>query len=174
MNNPDRNLAIKEAVDRLVEVYRRRPSFALSTAGVTGVVEDGLACTLSDGQHTIVTDLPEEMGGDDTGPTPGFFARAGIAGCVSMGIKMLAARAGHSFRKVSVTVETDFDDRSTYGLCAGSAAPLETRVTIEVDCDLSQEEASAFILDVLEHDTWFLGLRDAQQVKTTINTSSGG
>jgi hypothetical protein len=86
---------------------------------------------------------------------------------------MMAARAGHDFRKVSVNVEMDFDDRRVYGLCAGSAAPLQTRVNIDVECDLSEDEASAFIRDVLEHDAWFLGLRDAQSVKTIITASPG-
>lgn len=171
MNKLDKNHVIKEALDRLVDVYEKRPSFAQATIGLTGTVEDGLVCTLSDGEHTMIADLPQEMGGEDTGPSPGFYARAGIAGCVSMGVKMLAAQAGHDFRKVTVNVEMDFDDRATYGLCTGTAAPLETRVTIDVDCDLSKEEASAFVLDVLEHDTWFLGLRDAQPVKTIVNTN---
>ena len=173
MHQPNRNEIIKTALDRLVEVYQQRPSFAESTSGVTATVEDGLVCKISDGQHSVVADMPPPMGGDDAGPTPGFYARAGIAGCVSMGIKMMAARAGHDFRKVTVNVETDFDDRRTYGLCAGSAAPVETRVKIEVACDLPEDEASAFIRHVLEHDTWFLGLRDAQAVATTITTRPG-
>ena len=173
MNNLDRNHTIKVALDRLVDVYKQRPSFAESTLSVTGTVEDGLTCKISDGHHSVFSDMPEVMGGGDTGPTPGFYARAGIAGCISIGIKMLAARAGHDFRRVTVNVETDFDDRPVYGLCAGSAAPLETRVTIDVECDLLENDASAFILDVLEHDSWFLGLRDAQSVKTTITTRPG-
>ena len=173
MNNLSRNQAIKGALDRLVDVYKQRPSYAESTASVTGVIEDGLTCTIKDGDHTVVSDQPVAMGGGDAGPSPGFYARAGIAGCVSIGIKMMAARAGHDFRKITVNVEMDFDDRTTYGLCAGSAAPQETRVSIDVDCDLSEEEASAFIRDVLEHDTYFLGLRDAQSVETVITVGSG-
>jgi uncharacterized OsmC-like protein len=173
MNSPDRNHTIKVALDRLVDAYKQRPSFAESTASVTARVEDGLTCTISDDHHTVISDLPEIMGGENAGPTPGFYARAGIAGCVSIGIKMMAARAGHDFRKVSVDVEMDFDDRPVYGLCAGSAAPLETRVKVDVECDLLEDDASAFILDVLEHDTFFLGLRDAQSVKTIITVSPG-
>lgn len=85
----------------------------------------------------------------------------------------MAAHAGHDFRKVNVNVETDFDDRRTYGLCAGSAAPIETRINIDIECDLPQEEASAFIRNVLEHDTWFLGLRDAQSVVTVTTAHQG-
>ena len=169
MNNLNNNLAIKSALDRMVDVYQKKPQTARSTSAITGLVEDGLACTISDGNLTVVADLPGAMGGNDSGPTPGFYARAGIAGCVSMGIKMMGAHAGHDFRSVKVTVETDFDDRAMFGLCDDTAAPIETRVGIEVDSDLDEAELKAFVEDVLEHDTWFLGLRDRQLVKTQIN-----
>ena len=170
MNNIEFNQKIKSAVDRMVDVYRKRPSAALSTASLTGEVGDGVACRITDGTHSLVADMPQVMGGDDAGPTPGFYARAGIVGCVSMGIKMLAVRAGHDFRRVRVRIENDFDDCATYGFGDNTAAPVETRVSIEVDCDLDENELEAFIEDVLEHDTWFLALRDAQSVKTRIES----
>ena len=169
MNNTDSNTLIKAALDRLVDVYQKRPDFARSTAAISGTVEDGLTCTISDGSHEVIADMPEAMGGVGAGPTPGFYARAGIAGCISIGIKMQAARAGYEFRSVRVGVETDFDDLAFYKLGGSSAAPLESRLTIEVDCDLDAEQLESFIADVLERDSWFLALRDAQSVKTCIS-----
>jgi uncharacterized OsmC-like protein len=61
------------------------------------------------------------MGGEDAGPTPGYYARAGIVGCVAIGIKMAAARACYNFRRVDVRLECDFDDRAFYGLCDQTA-----------------------------------------------------
>lgn len=168
MNSPNSNLAIKSALDRMVDIYKLKPRVARSTSSVTGVVKDGLSCSITEGDYRVVADMPEVMGGKDSGPRPGFFARAGIVSCVSIGIKMFGARAGHDFRSIRVNVETDFDDRALYGLCDSSAAPIETRLTIEVDSDLEDEALRAFIEDVLEHDTWFLALRDNQSVKTQI------
>ena len=51
-----------------------------------------------------------------------------------------------------------------------SAAPIETRVSIEVDCDLDESVLEAFVEDVLEHDTYYLALRDAQTVRTRIES----
>ena len=168
MNNLNSNLTIKTALDRMVDIYKQRPKVAQSTSSIKAMVEDGLTCRITDGSHEVIADLPEVMGGNDAGPTPGYFARAGIAGCISIGIKMMAARAGHDFRSIRVGVETDFDDRATYGLCAGPAAPIDTRVKIEVESDLGEDELRAFIEDVLEHDAWFLALRDNQSVNTHI------
>ncbi|MGD8751257.1 MAG: hypothetical protein PVG14_07530 [Anaerolineales bacterium] len=46
-----------------------------------------MTCLFTQGEYSIAMDMPEIMGGDETGPSPGFFARADLAGCVSMGIK---------------------------------------------------------------------------------------
>ena len=87
---------------------------------------------------------------------------------------MLAARAGHDFRRVRVRVENDFDDRATFGFGENTAAPIETRVSIEVDCDLDEGELEEFVEDVLEHDTFYLALRDAQTVRTRIESLAAG
>jgi len=168
MNHQTRDISIKEALDRVAEVYRKKPATALSTSSVVGRVEDGLVCRITDGDQEVVADLPEIMGGDDAGPTPGFFARAGLAGCVAMGIKMEAAQSGIQCKSVSVQVETDFDDLAFYSLGDKSAAPLETRLVIEIDSDLDEESLSELVNELLERDTWFLALRDAQTVKTSI------
>ena len=174
MNGTNSNNLIKSALDRLVNVYRKRPDFARSTEVITGTVNGGLACTISDGSHEVRADMPQTMGGTGTGPSPGYYARAGIAGCISIGIKMQAARAGYDFRSIQVDVETDFDDRAFYDLADCSAAPLETRLTIVVECDLEAGQLETFIAGVLERDTWYLALRDAQSVKTRISAAGNG
>jgi uncharacterized OsmC-like protein len=164
-----RNQKVKSALDRLVDIYKRRPSTALTSPSITSVLEDGAECKISDGVHEVIADLPKEMGGNGNTPSPGFYARAGIAACVSMGIKMLSLRAGYEFRTIKVQVETDFDDRGIYSLADCKVSPLETRVNIQVDCDLDDAELNEFIQHVLDHDTWFVALRDSQSVKATIS-----
>jgi len=168
VNHQSGNTKIKTALDRLVDVYRKKPSTALSSPSVVGTIEEGSLCRITDGVHEVITDLPETMGGEDAGPSPGYFARAGLAGCVAIGIKMQAARAGLLFRCISVQVETDFDDRAFYGFGDKTPAPVETRFVIEIDCDLDEEALSEFVNDVLDHDTWYVALRDAQTVKASI------
>jgi uncharacterized OsmC-like protein len=168
VNHQTGNNTIKAALDRLAGVYRKKPATALSTCSVAGIIEKGMLCRITDGAHDVVTDLPEPMGGEDAGPTPGFFVRAGLAGCVAIGIKMEAARAGYEFKSINVQVETDHDDRAFYGLGDKSAAPLETRLAIKIDSDLDEDTLSVFVNDVLDRDTWFVALRDAQRVKASI------
>jgi uncharacterized OsmC-like protein len=164
----DQNLIIKSALDRMFDIYQKRPKAALSTESTRGVIGDGLKCSIQEGDNTFVADLPKAMGGEDAGPTPGYYARAGIIGCVAIGIKMAAARACYDFRRVDVRLECDFDDRAFYRLCDQTAAPIETRITIAIDCDLSEMALTEFVAEALSRDTWFLALRDAQTVKTSV------
>ncbi|MEM7172944.1 MAG: OsmC family protein [Pseudomonadota bacterium] len=163
-----RDAKSRDALLRVKDVFIKRPQTAMSSIQGTAVVEEGLRCSFTQGEHSAVMDLPEIMGGDNAGPTPGFFGRAGIAGCVSIGIKEAAIMAGLAFDRVSVDIETDFDDSASFGLGTASAAPLETRLTIHIKTAVPASEVSALIDQVLGRDPWFLALRDAQAVKTQI------
>ena len=127
----DRDAQIREAQNAVIARMLSDLSKARSTLLTTGRVGDGLACHVTQGRFEAVLDLGFAMGGECAGPSPGFFARAAIAGCVAMAVKMLAAREGFRFDNVDVTVETDFDDAALFGLGSGQAAPLETRIGIE-------------------------------------------
>jgi uncharacterized OsmC-like protein len=168
----ERDVRIRDALNRVIEVFKKRPQKALSTNHARAVVEDGLRCVFTQGEHSAVMDMPEIMGGQDAGPTPGFYARAGIAGCVSMGIKEGAILAQVDFEKVTVDIETDFDDGASLGLGTASAAPLETRLTVKIETAAPPAQVSAIVNEVLERDPWFLALRDRQVVKVEVR--SGG
>jgi uncharacterized OsmC-like protein len=159
---------IRDAHNRYAKIIEKQPQRALNTYTATAVIEDGFTCRFSQGEHSAVMDMPKILGGDDTGPTPGFFARAGIAGCVSVGVKQAAVMANLVFDTISVDIETDFDDGATLGLGKGNAAPLETRLVIRVETDIPESEVAILIERVLDHDPWFLALRDAQSVKTNV------
>lgn len=156
----------RDALTRVIDVFEKRPHKALSTNAARAEIADDLKCTFTQGDQSAVMDMPQIMGGGDAGPTPGFFARAGIAGCVSIGIKQAAILADLVFDKVAVEIETDFDDGAMFGLGSASAAPLETRLTIRIETSVPEPEVVALVEDVLTRDPWFLALRDAQATKT--------
>ena len=159
---------IRDAQNRVIDVLKKKPKMALSTSSATAVIEDRLTCTFTQGEVSAMMDLPEIMGGDAAGPTPGFFARAGIAGCFVLGIKQASVMAGVVFNKVTVEIETDFDDGAAMGLGNASAAPLETRLAISISTHLPELEVSALIDKVVGMGPWLLALRDAQQVNLNL------
>jgi len=161
---PARDEAIRTAQTAVIERMRADLDAACSTLVTRGRIEDGLTCSVSQGKFTATVDMGRGMGGDCLGPSPGFFARVGIVGCVGIGIKMMAAREGLVFRALDVTIECDFDDAALMGLSPRSAAPLASRIRIEIDTDVDRAVVDDLVERALSVDPWFLALRDAQVV----------
>lgn len=82
-----------------------------------------------DGKHRLITDEPERLGGEGSGPAPHELFPAALAGCVSTTLVMYARTKGWDLGEVSVAV--DYDNRST---------PRRFEVTIEVGGDLGEEQ----------------------------------
>ena len=158
----------RDALKRVIDVFKKRPQKAFSTNQASAVVSDGLECIFRQGDQSAVMDMPQIMGGGDAGPTPGFFGRAAVAGCVAMGIKQAAILAELVFDNVRVDIENDFDDGAVYGMGTCSAGPLETRLAIRIETAVPEAEVTALVENVLQRDPWFLALRDAQVVKPQV------
>jgi uncharacterized OsmC-like protein len=165
----NKDARIREAQNRYIKVLNRQPQLAQNTYKGTATIEDGFICNFTQGEQSIVMDVSKVVGGDDTGPTPGFLARASTAGCVSMGIKQAAVKEGLDIDSVSVDIEMDFAEGASLGFGEDSAAPLETRFFIRIDTDSPESEVVALVDRALEKDTFFLALRDAQSVKINVN-----
>ncbi|MDV7145738.1 OsmC family protein [Tropicimonas sp. TH_r6] len=168
----ERDAHVRSCQEKVIQRLSTDPDRAVTTSTMSGTVGDGVACTVTQGRHSAVMDMGPAMGGEERGPSPGFFARAGIVGCVAIALKLAAAREGLTFRSVDIDLETTSDDLAIFGLGGGRAAPLETRITIHIDTDEPDDSVSDLIERVLEMDTWFLALRDPQNVSVAWQTGS--
>lgn len=169
----DRNAEIRTAQERVIAVFRQKPKAALSTIRGSGRIEDGLTCKFRQGDHQAIMDMGKVLGGDEKGPTPGFFIRAGLAGCIAIGIKLTAARESVALDAVDVDVEMDFDDGALLGVGSNKAAPLETRIVITVQSPAPWDVVTAMIDRALAADPYFLALRDAQDVTARVVRGKG-
>lgn len=159
-----RDAQIQNCQTQVISYLSANTDQSTSTSKITGSVNDGLKCTVSQGRHQANMDMARAMGGDGTAPSPGFFAKAGLVGCLAIATKMTAAREGLQFRSVDVEIETDSDTLAIFGLGDKKAAPLDTRVKILIDTDEVSDVVEDLIERVLTMDTWFLALRDPQSV----------
>jgi putative redox protein len=80
------------------------------------------------GRHTIVTDEPERLGGEDRGPAPHELLAATLASCVSTMIVMYARNRGWDLGETSVSVE--YDPESTPRRCS-----IELRLPAALDAE---------------------------------------
>ena len=82
-----------------------------------------------DGVHRLITDEPERLGGEGSGPAPHELFPAALAACVSTTLVMYARTKGWELGEVSVSVE--YDNQST---------PRRFDVRIELGGELSDEQ----------------------------------
>jgi len=59
------------------------------------------------GQHILLADEPESVGGGDAGPAPFDFLMAGLGACTSMTLRMYAERKGLTLTRISVSLAHD-------------------------------------------------------------------
>lgn len=82
-----------------------------------------------DGQHRLITDEPQRVGGDGSGPAPHELFPAALAACVSTTLVMYARTKGWELGEV--VVEVDYDHRST---------PRRFQIAIQLGGDLSDAQ----------------------------------
>jgi putative redox protein len=82
-----------------------------------------------DGQHRLITDEPERLGGEGSAPAPHELFPAALAACISTTLVMYARTKEWELGDVSVAV--DYDNRS---------APRRFEVVIELGGELSDEQ----------------------------------
>ncbi len=69
---------------------------------------EGFRSVIDDGRgHSVVTDLPTDMGGSDTAPTALELAVMALAGCITTIFAMVAKGKGVSFEDMEVVVEAE-------------------------------------------------------------------
>src|SRR6266540_1983221 len=79
-----------------------------------------------DGQHRLITDEPERVGGDGSGPAPHELFPAALAACISTTLVMYARTKCWDLGEVSV--EVDYNNHST---------PRRFEIAIRLDGNLS-------------------------------------
>jgi putative redox protein len=86
---------------------------------------------LIDGQHRLITDEPQRLGGDGSGPAPHELFPAALAACVSTTLVMYARTKGWDLGEVMVDV--DYDNRSI-------PRRLEIAIQLSGDLDDAQQQ----------------------------------
>ena len=120
----------------------------------------------------MVVDMAEAVGGDDRGPSPGYFGRAAITGCLAIGIKMAATRERVRLDAVHVRIEQDWDNRGILAMRGASPVPLGTHIAIEFASSEPKETVVELVARAVAQDPWYLAFRDAQTATMAITVTA--
>lgn len=141
---------IQNSVNGVIAFLKDNPEKALSTSDpITAVMEDGLRCRATgNAGQTLVTDMPQAVGGGGSTPSPGWFARAALATCDATRIALRAAELGISLDTLEVTTDTVDDDRGLFGTDASvRAGSLSIRTRVKIGAEGMSEEELKSIVD---------------------------
>lgn len=118
---------IATAMDRVSAALTRKPHAGLKDDLPATVRWAGGLRTVArtEAGTEVATDMPAAIGGDDSGPTPGWLLRAGVASCAVTRIAMEAAARGISLAMLEAHVTSRSDLRGLLRVPApdGSAVP---------------------------------------------------
>jgi uncharacterized OsmC-like protein len=131
---------IKEAVSRSTKALSLKPSLGLGTGISKTKITNGLRCEITEGNHKLIADMPESVGGNATGPTPGVYGRAAFGSCLAIAYMLKASAMNIKINALQVDVQADYDDGALFGTSSAPPGYLEVRYTVTVESDAAEEE----------------------------------
>jgi uncharacterized OsmC-like protein len=131
---------IKEAVSRSTKALSLKPSLGLGTGISKTKITNGLRCEITEGNHKLIADMPESVGGNATGPTPGVYGRAAFGSCLAIAYMLKASAMNIRINALQVDVQADYDDGALFGTSSAPPGYLEVRYTVTVESDAAEEE----------------------------------
>jgi len=146
------NSRVRESLERLHRVFLERPAAAKkSNPPASATRQNGLRCEVT-GPHgeRVITDMPPAMGGDASGPNPGWLLRASMASCTATSIAMRAARLGITLRSLKVTVHSETDARGMTGIDGVSTALSSLRMSIEIGAENVPDQQLRDLAEIAE------------------------
>lgn len=148
-----------ELLQGAIETIREQPETGTVTIRTLhrwddGFGVDGYAKEVEEGgdvtarRFTFRTDWPPEVGGGDSGPSPGEALLGALGGCVAMTYVTKAASRGVTIDELQVTIEARVDLQGTFELDSVRAGLSDVTVTVGVRSDVDDS-----VLDELAQTT---------------------
>jgi uncharacterized OsmC-like protein len=141
---------IRSAIEAATVYLSEHPDEARYTdSAATATLTGGLGVRVEGpGGVELTTDMPPSVGGDDTGPSPGWVFRAALASCEATLIAMRAAAEGIELDALAVEVDSESDDRGILGIDDRiPAGPFRVRVRVRIDAPGTGEVALQRLVD---------------------------
>jgi uncharacterized OsmC-like protein len=146
--------AIRIAFDRCVKVLTLRPSRGQSTGVSRTRVRHGLLCEIEEGPWRLTADMPVQVGGSATAPTPGVFGRAAFGSCLAVCYMMHAAKLGVPITSLDIEVQADYDDGALFGVGTSAPGYSEVRYTVTVESPAPDADVMRVLDEGDAHSPW--------------------
>ncbi len=130
--------------------------------------DEGFTTQMKVGNHYMVADEPESVGGKDFGPTPYELVSAGLSACTAMTIKMYVARKGWDLQNIEVHTSYDKKHAEDCENCEDPTAKIDTfEREIKLEGTLDEKQIKR-ILQIADKCPVHKTLHSETQVVTTL------
>jgi uncharacterized OsmC-like protein len=157
--NMERNGLDLDVLQDAIDMIREQPEAGMVTLRTLhrwdeGFGVDGYAKEVEEGgevttrRFTFRTDWPPEIGGRDSGPSPGEALLGALGGCVAMTYVTKAASRGVPIDELEVTIQARVDLQGTFELDSVRAGLSDVTITVGVRSDVDDD-----VLDELARAT---------------------
>lgn len=130
ITTPNPLAAVLEATEGAV---RADPAAAAALFTARGSSTGPVTTTIGLGRHTVRTDEPPSLGGQDSAPNPVEYALASLLSCQVVTYRFWAVKLGIEVEDINVSIEGDLDVRGFFGLDEQTRAGFgEIRVSVQI------------------------------------------
>jgi uncharacterized OsmC-like protein len=134
----------------LKQSYRDDPTKAVVTLRASGVVGEGVTCSVNTGRALAEAGLHPASGGDGLSLCSGDMLLEALVACAGVTLGAVSTAIGVELRSATVHAEGDIDFRGTLGVAKDAAVgfrAIRLRFDLETDAD---EAAVAKLLELTE------------------------
>lgn len=159
---------IQTALERSRKAIELRPSLAAGRVSLRLEMGEGIKCTTSGDGWTVEVDEPASMGGEDSAPGPYIHAFAAVASCFAISIRFLAIMEGIKIERLSIDIESDFDERPFFDLSDSRPGYPTIRLEVDVKSDANDDRIEALIAEARRKSSWFNTFAHANTIETEL------
>jgi uncharacterized OsmC-like protein len=148
---------IRSSLEKTIEYMKTHPEEMLNRATTAkAILEKDLKIRTNGPQgEVVITDMPPEVGGEGSAPTPGWYMQAALASCVATMIAMRTAQVGIELNTLEVSINTETDSRGIFGLDELIiSGPLKMNTHIRIGAEGISEEKLHEIVKWCDKFSW--------------------
>ena len=156
---------IKLAVERTTKALSLKPTLGKGTGISKTRIKNGLTCEIQEGNWKFLADMPESVGGNAQGPTPGVYGRAALGSCLAIGYMMKAAEVNIPIAMLEVEVQADYDDGALFGTADVDPGYSQVRYIVTIESEAAEQDILKMLDDADLHSPYLDVFSRAQNCK---------
>ncbi|MCW5519759.1 OsmC family protein [Aureitalea sp. L0-47] len=130
--------------------------------------KEGFTTDMKVGNHYMVADEPEHVGGNDFGPNPYEYVSAGLSACTAMTVQMYVRRKGWDLQNIEVHTSYSKEHAEDCENCQTDSAKIDTfRREIKFEGNLDEKQIKR-MLEIADKCPVHRTLHSETQVITTL------